>query len=59
MVGGAYGQVGHRVRRRVVVVPEQGNALATILLPRGVEVIALVATLVNRHATLPAAQVRP
>ena len=59
MVGGAHGQPGHHAQQHVVAVQEPGNVCATILLPQGEEVIALVATLVNRHATLLAAQVRP
>ena len=58
MVGGALGQPGRHVRQHVVVVKEPGNAFVTILLPRGVEVIVLVATPINRHATLPVVQVR-
>ena len=59
MVGGAHGQAGQRAQQRVGVVRELDNVLATTLRPQGVEVIALVAAAINRHAVLPVARVRP
>ena len=58
MVGGALGQPGHHVQQHVGAVKEPGNGFVTILLPQGVEVIVLVTTPINRHATLPVVQVR-
>ena len=42
MVGGARGQVGHHVLKRVVLVRKPDNVIATIPPPHGVELIALV-----------------
>ena len=57
MVGGAQGQVSHHVQQLVVAVEELDNALATIL-PREVELIALVATGRNKLVTLQIVQVK-
>jgi len=56
-VGGAHGQVGHHVQQLVVVVKELDNVHATILLPREVEMIALVATANKELVTLQNVQV--
>ena len=59
MVDGAHGQVGQCAQQLVVVVKELDNAHAIILLPREVEMIALVATASNKLVTLQIVQVRP
>ena len=58
MVGGAHGQAGHHVQQLVVVVEELDSALASILLPREVEMIALVATASSKLVTLQIVQVK-
>ena len=58
MVGGAYGPAGHLVQQRVEVVREPGNAPATILHPRVVEVPVLVAPDNKELVTLQIVQVR-
>ena len=58
MVGGAHGQVGRHVQQRVTVVKEQDNVYAITHPPQGVEVIVLVAVVINKLVTLQVVQVR-